>query len=177
MALPLLATVLSNTFTVTSVRRRLALLKEFLEQTLFGSGEHILRKEALAVFFENRPEDASDVAALLQWGDDFLSVFTKENVYDKLRALQEQVSGVPVLTLYTAVPFPLKELRELSERIRTLINGVVLIDDKVDESLSAGSTFVWDGVRHDHSLEKRFNGQHEALRKLVFEHGTEPTRT
>lgn len=169
MAPKVLEIVLSNTFTLVAARRRIALLKEFLEEVFFGKGGKgdVPSQASLSAFLSQRSEDSTHLEAMRTWGDAVFSLFTKANLYATFDEISKALGEIPVLTLYTTVPLPQDEYEVMCKELRELSGKPVLIDDKVDGDLPAGSAFVWNGVYHDHSIRRHFKEEHEAFRKLV----------
>jgi hypothetical protein len=169
MAPKVLEVVFSNTFTLVAARRRVSLLKEFLESVFFGKqgGGDIPSNVSLAAFLVQRSEDTAHVEAMQAWGVEVFRLFTPANVYTLFEDIFKLLEEVPVLTLYTSVPLPKEEYEKLCKELRVLSGRAVLIDDKIDSELPAGSAFVWNGVYHDHSIRRQFKQEHEAFRRLI----------
>lgn len=147
----ILNTILQNTYSTSSLKHRLSILKEYLLQIFFNA-EAKLKLQA------------SDSAWLKSLSPDFLKNFNKDNVYKLFENLDHQISSMKILTLYITFETDETSLSQIGEMARkTFTNPSLLLDIKYDPKLIAGAAFSWNGLYRDYSLRAKIEE-----RKLVI---------
>lgn len=139
----ILDTILKNTFSLTSLKHRLRILKSYLEANLFGS------KETEAPIKED-----SDWLKTLP--PPFYQNFNKDNVYQIFSQLEHKISQYAVLIIYLTFVADEAVLSQIGQKARkTFANPALLLDVKYDPKLIAGTALSWKGMYKDYSLHSR----------------------
>lgn len=149
----ILASMCSNTFTVTDMHRRLGLLRECVEVALFHESE-IPFNEVVITKLQQRGS-TGDVAAVTAWADAVFSAFTASTSATKMTALQAAIDELPVLALYIPVVFPDEELALIGQWCRIQCDPSVLLDIHIDPGVVGGCAFVWNDTYHDFSFRRK----------------------
>jgi|GEM_PF-2180618 len=168
----MLDVVLSNTYTSAAVQQRIALLKEFLEHVFYGAdpgGQPTL--ERFDAFVKEHGVELVHADAVREWGNALFARVTAGTFYAELNALLNELKSVPVLTLYTAVKFPVPEMARMAQQLRDHLGKTILLDDHVDPQLAVGCAFVWNGIYHDYSWSFFISRKREELATLVRRYG------
>lgn len=137
----ILNTILKDIYTISSLKHRMRILKSYLENALFGG--------------QNPNITSSDLAWLSSLGKDFLTQFTKDNLYQKFQTIEAQISKLPILIIY--LPFEATDSANLQigSYLRISYQRIILLDPKFDPDLIAGCACVWNGVYRDYSLRAK----------------------
>ncbi len=143
-----LNTILQNTYSLTSLKHRLRILKSNLLKTFFG-GEN-----------QNLKLTAQDLNWLKSLPENFYQKFTKDNIYQILSDLEKRIHSLPSLTMYLTFEPDDVTLTQLGSVTRKTFNSPSLIlDIKLDPNLIAGAALVWKGVYKDYSLRAKIEGR------------------
>lgn len=139
----ILDTILKDTYTLTQLRHRIRVLREYVNSALFISPP----PKSLI--------DQDDLLWLNSLGDDFYKQFNKNNVSDVLSKLEEQIQKITPLIIY--IPFIADNLAisEIAQYARNLISPALLIEIKFDPNLIAGAALSFKGVYKDYSLRTK----------------------
>lgn len=137
--------ILKDTYSLTSLKHRLRILKSNLLKTFFG-GEN---NQTLSF-------TAQDLNWLQFLPEGFYRKFNKDNVYQILTGLEKGISGLPTLTIYLTFEPDDTTLSRIGSVARKTFNSPFLIlDIKLDPNLIAGAALVWKGVYRDYSLRAK----------------------
>lgn len=140
----ILATILKNTYSLSSLKHRLRVLKTYLTQQFFGSTG------------ETPPPLTEDLNWLKSLPPDFYQKFTKDNVYDTLATLDKTITGLQMLTIYLTFEPDEATLNELGTKARATFGlPALLLDIKLDPALIAGAALSWKGRLQDYSLRAK----------------------
>lgn len=116
-------------------------------------------------FFQ--PETSSDKSQLLfsdtTLPEEFLSSFTKENMYDRLKEIEDLGQSLPRLFLTVALELPEEKVAELGRWARENIAKNLLLDLKQDHSLLAGCVFTWQDREHNYSLRQALTNSQDLI--------------
>ncbi len=148
MLVKIISTMLKNTYTTDDLVERLGLMREFYSKRLFSDGENAVLREVL--------KDSCDeytVLALEEW----VRVFKKESiqplvVYEALDTVQEDLTGVPFLTLYVPVRFSHDQIESFGIWFRENVQPNILLTMHIDPRSTGGCGFVWNDTYYDFSL-------------------------
>jgi len=139
--------ILTNTYTLSQLKHRVALLKSFLKKHIFGA-----------------PIAPTDdwIKTLPQ---NLFSQVNKDNLTLLFENLQFEVSKLEVLTLYLTFDPDELTLTQLGEMVRKTFGRIILVDVKYDPNLIAGCSLVWKGLMRDYSLRSNI----EARKGIILE--------
>lgn len=140
------AQILTNTYTLNQVQRKIRILKEFFYQKLYTKQEFKMD--------DLRPEDLTYVKWLKTLGPEIVSGITQQNFNEIFTALENKVSSLKVLLIYVAFDMPDPTITMLGALLRSSYGPQFLFDVRFDPSLIGGCALVWNGVYHDYSLKK-----------------------
>lgn len=163
----LLETILTNTYTKADLTHRTNLLREFLEYQYFTPHANSNFIFLLNEFFIAKNELRDEFNALMAWGQDFISLFTRENMYAGLKEISDGIAKLPTVTLFLPFIPPIYEVPKLCGWFRGNVGGDVLVDIKNNQELIGGCAVVWKGVYRDFSLRYYMSLRKEAITKVV----------
>ncbi len=147
--------ILTNTYTLNQIQRKIRLLKEFINQKLFTSA---------APDFENvKPEDVTYVKWLKTLDPTIINQFTSQNANDLFRQLDAKVTSLKVLLIYVAFDIPDSSLTLLGGLLRGNYGPQFVFDIRYDPSLIGGAALVWNGVYKDYSVKKSIEDNKQAV--------------
>lgn len=156
----LLETILENTFTKSDLDRRLRLLKEYMVKSLFREVKlGKVRPELLNI----SPDIASDLTWLESIPDTFFHHFNRQNLHEKLNEIAKMTEELPTIVINLPIESTEREISDIGSKVRTTFKDNYLIDIKIDPSLIAGCSLVWEGVIKDFSLRAKIEEQKEAI--------------
>jgi hypothetical protein len=164
----LLQKILSNTYTKSDFYRSISLVQEFLEHAFYntddsddvGHTERIVNHARLS-------GDVTVAERIEEWGEPVLSVFTRENLYQKLKALKEGIEILPELVLYVPVTFGPREIEQIGRWCRQHIDQTIILNISVEPEVVGGCAFVWKGTYHDFSLRYFLQKKEEEIVRLM----------
>ncbi len=142
----LLNTILDTTYTLSSLKHRIRILKSYLEEKLFGRAE----KELL---------ESTDKDWLNSLPSQLLEKFNKDNLLSQIAELENKLTEVSVLTLYLAFEVDDQAAYALGTKARTLFNPTLILDIKFNPALVAGCALVWKGIYKDYSLKSQIESR------------------
>jgi hypothetical protein len=160
--------ILANTFTKSDFYRAIDLVHEFLEYAFYNTddSDDTDHTERLVAFATKRGEVTS-ARRIEEWGEEVLGVFTRDNLYEKLREIKEAVEELPELTLYVPVAFGQEELSMIGTWCRENVDRAIILSVSVDSDVSGGCAFVWRGAYHNYSLDHFLNKKQDEIRSVI----------
>ncbi len=163
----LLETILKTSYAKVDMHRRIRMWRTYLETEFFAAK----KPASIAVYLEKEKVAAEDKKAILSWGEDFYSTFTKDNAYEITDALTDAIKNLPLVNLYIPFEPPAKDLDAYGAWFRENVDKYMLVEVHVDASTFGGCAFAVDGNYHDFSLRNRLEALtpqiHEILGKYV----------
>ncbi|MBI2600943.1 F0F1 ATP synthase subunit delta [Candidatus Daviesbacteria bacterium] len=137
--------IITNTYTLKSLKNRLRILRDYLTKQQFTNG------------VQDQDEKLTDEA---QWinslGKDFLAKFNQHNIYSLLDEMESETSKQEPLTIFLAFELPNEEISKLGSWIRVNFGQkYLMLDIKYDPSLIGGCALTWKGIYHDYSVKKK----------------------
>lgn len=148
----LLKTFLAQTYSLQQVRRRLRLLRNFLEAKLFKGGD-----------FTKLQTNPYDQQWLQSLGDNFFQNFENEDVYQILSQLEQQINNIPPLTIFIPFDMPEEEILRLGAWLRQNINPNIVFELKLNPDLIGGCALSLKGVYRDYSLKVKIDQSKTAI--------------
>lgn len=164
----LLAIILSNTYTVQDIERRLSILRSCVEAALFTETDLSYLEECALFLSDKAP--AHDAEAIKEWGEPVLTAFSQSNLQARMKALESAVETLPVLTLYIPCTFPEDELKMLGDWCRAEYHPETLLDLHVDASVVGGCGLVSKDTYYDLSFSARKQEFPELITNLLAEY-------
>ncbi len=147
----LLNIISANAYTIIGLKKRVRILKEYLEKQFFGG----------SVNLNLSPEDQFWLNSLPRT---LLASFNKDNFYKAVEQLNEQITSIKPLVLYIAFDMPDPQLALLTQYIRkNLSTPLLFLEVKQNPILIAGAAFVYKGVYKDYSLKGRIEQNKEKI--------------
>lgn len=145
----LLSIIATNTYTISDLKRRVRILKEYLEKKLFGGDPQLIK-----------PEDQTWLASL----PESLNDLNSKTFYAQIEDLNKKISKLTPLTVYLSFEMPPLEIAKLASSIRTTIKDpTTFLDIKKDPNLIGGASFVFHGIYRDYSLRKTLENQRDQV--------------
>lgn len=149
--------VLQDTYTQTALQKRLRVLRDYLLHKLFVS----LDEKADSLKGVNLT--VTDLQWVYSLGTDFLNEFDRNNVYQKLQALEEEVKKLPFLTLYLSFEPNDDAIRLLGTFLRKEFTHNMIFESKLNPDLIGGCGVVWKGIYKDYSVKSLIDRKHEEI--------------
>lgn len=159
----LLLQLVNSSYTKADIKRRLRLLREYLEMCFYTPDANT----PLTEFLKKKYASVEDMKIIGSWGKDFLGTFNKANLYTTLNKLIEDIDKLPVICLY--LPYePGKEDKEkFGNILREKFGKSLIMDVKRDEKIFAGCALVKNGVYHDYSLRAYLERHKDKIEGVV----------
>lgn len=145
----ILDVILTNTYTLPDLKHRVRILKEVLENRIFGGSDLKLAAP-----------DSNWVETLAK---DFLSQFNKDNLYQLFDSMDETINNIPPLVIYLAFEPNEETKAQISQWLRSNLTKKFIFEIKLDPSLIGGAALVWQGVYKDYSLRTKIEVQKEVI--------------
>ncbi len=134
--------MLSNTYTYSTMRHRIRLLKAILNNRIFGS----------KLYINPTPEDITWFNSLPQT---FLNSINKDNLTEFINHLEISLEKTPVLVVNISFDPTYTAETQIGEFCRKNFSSFQLININYNPSLVAGCALVWNGVSKDYSIKAR----------------------
>jgi hypothetical protein len=154
--------MLQNTYTTDELVERLGLMRKYYDKRLFQENKDITMREVIA-------EDCDEhtLKSLETWNESFKTQGIQPLVvYEALEAVQEDLSGLPSVTLYVPVRFSPEQIEKLGIWFRDNIQPNMLMSLHVDPRATGGCGFIWKDVYYDFSLRYFMEKQREEINKV-----------
>jgi len=165
--------ILSNTYTIADMKRRIGLLEAFLDHAHFSGHDTSSAESPLVAFLkEEKKENTDEGNALLAWGDDFYTRLEKGNMDNGIEDLKKELSGLSVISMYFPVMFSNSEFENIGKWLRRNIDPFLIIDASIDSEMIGGCGFVWNGVYHDFSFHNFVDKHTNDLTDMIRKYGT-----
>lgn len=160
------STLHEHTFTVVSMHRRIALLKELLEEVVYedAASESGAKRWADAVAALAAPDDRAALQAL---GTEWVDTVDTQNLGTTVQQLRETVSAAPTMTVYVPVAFDAAAEESLGTWCRREIAPDLLLELTVDPAVVGGCAFVREHTYHDYSFASRLRHTPEAIPRVI----------
>jgi F0F1-type ATP synthase delta subunit len=142
--------ILINTYTMSSLKRRLKALKSRLSEQFFGGDT-------------NKEMVIEETNWLNTYGVQFLSDFQKETFYQSIGKIEQLVNQIKPLTIYISFPADEESIKNIGIKVRETYSQKVVIDLKYDPDLIGGCAFIWNGVYRDYSIRNTLKLDREKL--------------
>lgn len=140
------AQILTSTYTLNQVQRKIRILKEFFYQKLYTNQEY--KTDDL------RTEDLTYVKWIKTLDPALVSQITQTNFNKIFTTLDTKVASLKVLLIYVSFDMSDPTITMLGALLRSSYGPQFLFDVRYDPSLLGGCALVWNGVYHDYSLKK-----------------------
>ena len=165
---PLLQRILLHTYTKSDFYRTLDVAQEYLEHAFYNTddSDDSNHTERIVRYAETQG-DVLVAERLKEWGEPVLSVFTRENLYEKLKDLKEDFEGLPEIVLYAPVQFGKEEVVTIGAWCRENLDRSIVMNMQVDTTVVGGCAFVWDGTYYDFSLDYFFEKKKGDITHLI----------
>lgn len=147
-----LTSFLTNTYSLPQARRRLSVLKNYLNEKFFNQPVN----ESLSAI---SPEDEEWLKSL---PEEFLKNFTKLNCQNQIEDLRTKITNLEPLIIYLPLQIPDIEIDKIGTWLRKNTSQVIF-DTKLNPTLLGGGAFSLKGVSRDYSLKLRIDAQREKI--------------
>lgn len=141
--------IITNTYTVSDLRRRIQLLKKYLTAKFFAKGEDLPEEleEADRAWFLSFPSHG----------------ITEDNLSKTIALLEQREKEIKPLIVFLAITPAQTEIEALGKRIRADFGQNLLIELRLDPMLIAGAAIASKGMYKDYSLRQRLKDNHDVL--------------
>jgi hypothetical protein len=145
--------ILSNTFSRQAADHRLALLKAFLEDTIYSGAYTEPSLDVLRGYLADHADEET-AQAMQEWGEQFYADFTADSMYDVIHGIEDELSRMPQVVLYVPVTLPEPEIEHIAAWFRGTVQARTLFELHADPSVIGGCGFIWNGHYYDYSLSR-----------------------
>lgn len=134
--------ILQDTYSTTSLRHRLRILKSYISNHIFANQS----QQEVA---------AEDSAWLSSLSPIFYQKFTAQNVTEIFNSIDVELKKIKILIMY--LPFDADDTvaKQIGQYARRAYNQLILLDIKFDPNLTAGCALTWNGIYKDYSLRSK----------------------
>lgn len=146
----ILNTILKDTYSLTQIKHRVRILKDYLLKTFFGNTQA-----------ENLSEQ--DLKWLKLLPKEFYRNFSKDNIYTIFDSLEQQLGKLNPLTIYLTFEPDEITLTEIGNYGRNLWGNYLILDIKINRELIAGCALVWKGIYKDYSLRAQIEAKKDQI--------------
>lgn len=138
-----LSIILQNTYSLSSLKIRMRVLKNYLAKSFFGG-------------IDIKIDNKRDLAWLNSLPKTFFDNFNKSNMMESLTQLNHLTEQLQTITIYLAFEVTSEAEEQIGIKVRTTLEKPnLLLDIRYNPSLLAGAAFVWNGIYRDYSLKSR----------------------
>jgi len=166
----LLEQILANTYTTSDAYKRLLVLEDVLQHTLFEKGGGTTTREQHLYSQYQSPAERAAAEAVAAWGTQLFDAFNKENLNADIQALKNSIEELPRMVVYAPVIFEAKHIEEIGSWCRKNIDSRILLDLRIDPQATGGCMFVWHDTLHDFSLRYFLKKRDSEFRKIIADH-------
>ena len=142
----ILEIILKDTYTLSTAKHRVRLLKTYLYQKLFG--------ESIPGALEDR-----DLRWLNSLPEGFLEKFNRDNVLSNLSELEKRINQFTPLIFYLAFEINDEATVLIGTRVREYFGPNLLLDIRFNPALLAGCALSWKGIYKDYSLKAQIEAR------------------
>ncbi len=162
MLVKIISTMIEATYTTDDLIERLGLLRKYYDVVLFTEATSATVREVL----EGKCDDRT-----LRLLEIWVSTFEKQKiqplvVYETLDTVQEEVAGVPAITLYVPVRFNIMQVEQLGKWFRENVQPNILLSLRIDPRTTGGCAFIWNDEYHNYSLRYYIEKEREEIDKV-----------
>ena len=169
--------ILANTYTTSDAYKRLLVLEDVLQHSLFEKGAGTAGVQELLKERSAMSGDHGATKAVAAWNADFLSRFKKESLNADMQTLKNAVEQLPKLIVYAPVVFDAAQIQMIGTWCRKNIDPKLLLDMRIDPEAGGGCMFVWRDTLHDFSLRYFLKKRRAEFAKIMSAHTEALTKT
>jgi hypothetical protein len=157
--------MLKNTYTTDDLIERLGHMRTYYGIKIFTEGstkqiEDVLRTEC----------EEHTLKRLKEWEKEFeKSSIQPIVVYEALDTVQEEVTGMPTVTLYVPARFSPEDVERFGTWFRENVQPNILMSLRVDPRSTGGCSMIWNHTYYDFSLHYYVQKNREAVTRMLNE--------
>lgn len=147
MLVKIIAIMVENTFTTDDLVERVGLMRLYLGKRLFGE-----KGEGAATLREVLQHECSEetLNRLEAWMRGFReAALSPLTVYESLSSVEEELGGLPSITVYVPIRFSLKDIEGFGSWFRSHVQPNLLLTVRVDPKAVGGCAFVHNNVYYN----------------------------
>ncbi|OGE31629.1 hypothetical protein A2631_00675 [Candidatus Daviesbacteria bacterium RIFCSPHIGHO2_01_FULL_44_29] len=179
--------ILESTYTRNQLRRRMRLLKDYINFRLYQSTEKLAFLETISAFLTRYPLYNQDAHWISSLGEEFYKNFRDTNSSTVLRDVNKYLDEMSVPVLY--LPFaltddiidqkslggpanstqvvPVQVMVEIGSWFKTNVSKTFIFEPSFSPDLVGGCALSMNGTYHDFSLRISMNEHHEEIIKSL----------
>jgi hypothetical protein len=166
MLVKIISTILKNTYTTDELSQRLNLMRKYYSEYLFAGAENLTLKDVL----EGKC-DGDTLRALGEWIGKFEeSGIQPIVIYEAIDSIQEDLTGIPSITLYVPVRFSTEQIKKIGTWFRENVQPNMLMSVHIDPRSTGGCSFVWNNIYYDFSLKYFLDKKKEEIVSAFNKH-------
>jgi hypothetical protein len=157
--------MLKNTYTTDDLIERLGHMRTYYGVKIFTEGskkkiEDVLRAEC----------EEHTLMRLTEWEKEFeKSTIQPIVVYEALDTVQEEVAGMPTVTLYVPARFSPEDVERFGMWFRENVQPNILMSLRVDPRSTGGCSMIWNHTYYDFSLHYYIQKNREEVTRMLNE--------
>ncbi len=159
------ARIVANTYTLTTLYHRIAVLQQILEQVYFTTDDSATYADRYSAAVAALEE--TDRVALEEWETDWLTHFSEDNVHHELSALREWAGSLPRMTIYVPVAFDAPAAAVVGQWCRAEIDESLMLEILVDPAVVGGCGVIREYTYHDLSLRAKLAADPTAIKEVL----------
>jgi hypothetical protein len=166
MLVKIISSMLKNTYTTDDLIERLGHMRTYYGVKIFSENSNKTLDEVLRTQCEPHT-----LKRLKEWE----RAFEADNiqplvVYEALDTVQEEVVGMPTVTLYVPARFSPEDVERFGAWFRSNVQPNILLTLRVDPRSTGGCSMIWKHTYYDFSLHYYIQKNRDAVVKVVNEH-------
>jgi hypothetical protein len=169
MLVKIISIMLKNTYTTDELMERLALMRTYYGKRLFSGGEDAVLQDVVG-----HTCDTATLRALEEWQHAFHeSDISPLVVYEALDTIEEDLTGIPSVTLYVPIHFTAEHMQRFGEWFRNNVQPNMLLTVRTDTRMAGGCGFIWHDTFYDFSLRYHVDAHRDEIvgRFNAYTHG------
>ncbi|MBP9749533.1 MAG: hypothetical protein KBD21_02290 [Candidatus Pacebacteria bacterium] len=161
MLVRIISIILRNTYTTDDLSVRVVAMRKYYD-TLLYKKKNAATKVDLQDVMQNIDGDTTE--AVSEWLHDFEKAALQPIVvYEALDTVEEEIVGLPTVTVYVPIRFSKIHVKRFGEWFRSNVQPNIMLNIRIDSSTAGGCSFVWQNVYHDFSFRYYAHKEHERI--------------
>ncbi len=161
MLVRIISIILRNTYTTDDLSVRIVAMRKYYDAVLYKK-----KKAGAEIGLRDVAQDVDDdsMEAISEWLRDFEKAALQPIiVYEALDTVEEEIVGLPTVTVYVPIRFSKIHVKRFGEWFRSNVQPNIMLNIRIDSSTAGGCSFVWQNVYHDFSFRYYARKEHEQI--------------
>ncbi len=159
MLVKIISIMLHNTYTTDDLVERIGLIKKYYNKYLFTNDTDVTVRDVLL-----GECDPYTLKSIEEWDEKFKSSGVQPLVvYEALDVAQEDLMGIPSVTMYVPVSFSKSEVDKFGMWFRDNVQPNILLSLHIDPRATGGCVFIWNNKYYDFSIKYYIDKKHNDI--------------